>query len=267
MRRARDGRPAGSAWRRACLWRTGWRSATRGGRKRWSARGRSGSRPHWPTAPLHRRCGQGWGVCGLLAAAAKLLVRRGAVPLPLTCSSASVHAVFACRPSRSFHLLPLPRSNPCAQLVTEPERHLRREYTPLHRRLGEEQKRRSARLAAARVQQVRAVDVAVGWGWEVSRWCKTGARQGRWVGQGCLLGSWCHAAASRCRLPAGPGRGGPHLPAPAEPALPPAGCRAGGARAGWGGGGPAPTQRRRGGLQRRGGAGHASMLHALLCRT
>ncbi|PRW56897.1 hypothetical protein C2E21_4317 [Chlorella sorokiniana] len=39
------------------------------------------------------------------------------------------------------------------QLVTQPERHLQREYTPLHRRLGEEQKRRSAKLAQARVQQ------------------------------------------------------------------------------------------------------------------
>ncbi|KAI7837508.1 hypothetical protein COHA_008644 [Chlorella ohadii] len=39
------------------------------------------------------------------------------------------------------------------QLVTQPERHLQRDYTPLHRRLGEEQKRRSAKLAQARVQQ------------------------------------------------------------------------------------------------------------------
>ena len=46
-------------------------------------------------------------------------------------------------------------SPPLAQLVTQPERHLQREYTPLHRRLGEEQKRRSAKLAQARMQQVR----------------------------------------------------------------------------------------------------------------
>ena len=41
------------------------------------------------------------------------------------------------------------------RLVAAPERHLRDEYTPLHRRLGEEQKRRSAKLAQARLQQVR----------------------------------------------------------------------------------------------------------------
>ena len=43
------------------------------------------------------------------------------------------------------------------QLVTQPERHLREEYTPLHRRLGEEQRRRSTKMALARLQQV-------GWG-------------------------------------------------------------------------------------------------------
>ena len=40
------------------------------------------------------------------------------------------------------------------QLVTQPERHLREEYTPLHRRLGEEQRRRSTKMALARLQQV-----------------------------------------------------------------------------------------------------------------
>lgn len=49
---------------------------------------------------------------------------------------------------------------PLPQLVTQPERHLQREYTPLHRRLGEEQKRRSAKLAQARMQQVREQGVA-----------------------------------------------------------------------------------------------------------
>ena len=59
--------------------------------------------------------------------------------------------------------LMLPSCPPCPgplQLATQPEQHLQLEYTPLHRRLGEEQKRRSAKLAQARVQQVGA-----GWWW------------------------------------------------------------------------------------------------------
>lgn len=39
------------------------------------------------------------------------------------------------------------------RLVTQPERHMRGEHTPLHRRLGEEQRRRSTRLAQAQLRQ------------------------------------------------------------------------------------------------------------------
>ena len=40
--------------------------------------------------------------------------------------------------------------------LNQPERHLRgRDYTPIHRRVAEEQRRRSAKLAQLRAQEVR----------------------------------------------------------------------------------------------------------------
>jgi hypothetical protein len=43
---------------------------------------------------------------------------------------------------------------PCLQL-NEPDKHLRREYTPIHMRVGDEQKKRNLKLAQMRVLEVR----------------------------------------------------------------------------------------------------------------
>lgn len=116
------------------------------------------------------------------------------------------------------------------RLVTKPERLLQGEHTPLHRRLGEEARRRSTKLAQARLQAVSAKA-------DVQETDGTQARAAQPVQRPAADCSWtlpcyAHDVPKRllpCDLPAGPDGCGPDLPAAAEPPVLEASSTEGGA--------------------------------------